>query len=144
MLLEAIKGAGINNTKEDDSYLALVQDGHVRIAILLITVSRVDILFSKSRFSGSLPETQAGVQYPSSRMRRRPRGPWCRYGVDSHAGTSIDVFRTAVLSRVARAWGCAPSSQAGNSILLPPSAARRLAGPDQNCRGRCERVRRRE
>jgi hypothetical protein len=32
MLLNAIEAAGINNVKEEDFYLALVQDGHVHIA----------------------------------------------------------------------------------------------------------------
>jgi len=34
MLLEAIDAAGIHHVKEEDFYLTLVQDGHVRIAPL--------------------------------------------------------------------------------------------------------------
>jgi len=34
MLLEAIEAAGIHNAKEEDFYLTLVRDGHVRIAPL--------------------------------------------------------------------------------------------------------------
>lgn len=40
MLLEAIEAVGIDNAKENDSYLALVQDGHVRVAVSSMTGSR--------------------------------------------------------------------------------------------------------
>lgn len=79
MLLEGIKAADINNVKEDDFYLTLVQ---VRTALLSIDTSCVDVFCRKSRFSVSLPGTQAGVQYPLSRMRHQARGLWCRYEID--------------------------------------------------------------
>lgn len=82
MLLEAIEAAGIPNAKEDDFYLTLIQGGHVRITLLSVDTSCVDIFYRKSRFLGSLPGIQAGAQYPSSRMRHQPRGLECRYGVD--------------------------------------------------------------
>lgn len=74
MLLEGIKATGIDNVKEDDFYLTLVQEGQVRTALLSIDTSCVDIFCRKSRFSVSLPGIQAGVQYPLSRMRHQARG----------------------------------------------------------------------
>ena len=81
MLLKAIEAADIRNTKEEDFYLTLVQDGNVRVALSSINSM---LIFSprRSTFSVSLPGTQAGVQYPSSRMRRHLKGLRCRYGVD--------------------------------------------------------------
>ena len=82
MLLEAIEAAGIRSVKEDDFYLTLVQGDNVRIALLLVDVPYVDVFYRKNRFSGSPPETQAGVQYPSSRTRHQPRGLRSRYEID--------------------------------------------------------------
>lgn len=91
MLLEAIEAAGIQKVK-DDFYLTLVQNGHVRIALLLIDTSCVELFYRQSRFFGSLLGTQAEAQYPSSPMQHQPRGPWCRYEVDGSSSTSINVI----------------------------------------------------
>ena len=42
IMLEAIGAAGIHNIKEDDFYLALVQDGHVRVNFSSIIALCVD------------------------------------------------------------------------------------------------------
>ena len=74
MLLEAVKASGIDNVREGDFYLALVQDSHVRIVVLSMSASYTDIFLSKGRFSGSPPGTQAVVRYPSSHMPRHLKG----------------------------------------------------------------------
>lgn len=65
MLLKAIEAAGIHNMKDDDFYLTLTQDGHVRVDLSVISALRVDIFSpEEARFSCHFRGPKSGNNIP--------------------------------------------------------------------------------
>ena len=64
MLHKAIEAAGINNLKEDRFYLALIQDGHVRVTSLSITLHALILFSEKAGFPDNLRGPKPGYNIP--------------------------------------------------------------------------------